>query len=66
MKDARKIAIRIPRVSNQSKSRNKKTTFTAKATKRILIIGSPKDSIKSFKNPFFFISVKLFEPYFFL
>ena len=45
IKEAKKIAIKIPSVSNQSKSLNKKTTFIASAINNILIIGSPKDSI---------------------
>ena len=64
--DDKNIAINIPNVSNQSKSRKRKTTLIIKAIKRILMIGSPKDSIKRRKKPFFFISVKLLLPYFFL
>ena len=66
IKEAKNMAIKIPKVSKQSKSRKRKTTLIAKAIKRILIIGSPNDSIRRRKKPFFFISVKLFVPYFFL
>ena len=66
IKDAKKIAIKIPRVSNQSKSRNKKTTFMAKATKRILIMGSPKDSKSKRIKLFCFFSVKTLAPFNFL
>lgn len=46
IKDARKIAITIPIVSYQSNDFIKKTILIASAINSILIIGSPKDSIK--------------------
>ena len=54
MSDANAIAITMPRVSNQSKLSNKKTVLTANTIKRILMIGSPKDSTNSLQNPLLF------------
>ena len=51
IKDAKNIAINIPNVSNQSKSLNKNITLIISATNKILIIGSPSDSIKSLMKP---------------
>ena len=64
--DAKNTAISIPKVSNQSKFLNKNTTLTDKAIKRILIIGSPKDSIKSDKKLLCLASLTTLLPYFFL
>ena len=64
--EAIKIAITIPRVSNQSKSWNKNNVFMANAINKIFIMGSPRDSKKSFEKLFFFLPIISFVPYFFL
>ena len=64
--EAINIAITIPKVSNQSKSRNKNMVFIPKAINRILIMGSPRDSKNSFIIPFCFAFVISLLPYFFL
>ena len=66
IKDATKIAMTMPIVSNQSKSWNKKIVFMAKAISKILIIGSARVSMNSLKKLFFFLLEIAFVPYFFL
>ena len=51
--DAKKIAITIPRVSNQSKSWKRKTTLIANAINNIFII-NVSISIKLYRNPYTF------------
>ena len=58
------MAISIPKVSNQSKSLNKKTTLIAKAINKILIMGSPSDSINKRKKPSCLRLVISLVPYF--
>ena len=66
IKEESKIAIKIPIVSNQSKSLNKKNILITNASIKILIIGSPKDSSNNPKNVFLLISVNLLDPLTFL
>ena len=66
IKEAKNIAINMPRVSYQSKSLNKKTIFIASAIKSIFIIGSPSDSINNDKKLLVLLCLISLEPNFFL
>ena len=62
----KKTAIKIPNVSNQSKSLNKKIVLIISAVSKILMIGSPNVSTNCIRKDFFFLLVRVFVPYFFL
>ena len=62
IKDAKKIAIKMPITSKISEELIRKITLRARAISKILIIGSPKDSSKIERKVFFFFLVISFVP----
>ena len=60
---ARNTATAIPADSIQSELRNRKMTFMARATMRILMIGSPKLLKYCRKKPFLLRFVRVFAPW---